>query len=307
MNSKSQVYLRGVGYSLGNIKLKYDDVESYRRVISESKLPEIPELWGWGNSFVSSNIFDDMRSSIGEAISKADIDPSEIELVCVASSLFPINSIDLYSNVGDSLSANNITSSNIIGVSLSGCATALSSVDMLRSHMIVKGYKNALLVVMEKIPEESDRFTNFCVFSDCVLSAVVSSEKGIAEVLACSTESMVSDIGGGIRYDDDSKKMIELMLSNLFKNVDETLDDVKTIFSNNIFLPVKKYRELGLGFKGKQMYLENVREKGHCLSCDSLLNFADAHERGEMGGREIYLLQSEANGFCSSSLIRYLG
>lgn len=83
------------------------------------------------------------------------------------------------------------------------------------------------------------------------------------------------------------------------------IPQVSRVFNNNVLLPIKSQKDILAGFKNPQMFLDNVPRIGHCLACDSLINFCDYADPRKLAAGERFVFQADGNGCCAMSLLQW--
>ncbi|MCC3721470.1 hypothetical protein LLS47_24475 [Rouxiella badensis] len=291
-----------IAYSLGELAGTYSEASGFKEVIERESMLPFPEMWGWGNYYATKNIFSLAQQSIKKTLNGAKISPGEIDLVIICAAMLPGRSSDLNTRIAEILKSVGIDRANIIGQTLGGCATTLNSMIMASELILANVYKNILVVAAESLPDELNRFENFAVFSDASVSFLVSSGSDTGfEIVASTYNTSIKEISDGIDLQDPV-----LNKESVFQTIDKAkmqLSDIKKVFSNNTFLPIKMLKERNIGFTNEQIYSSNVASIGHCFSCDSLLNYCLFNSTHLDTNEGYYLLLAEADGHSASILI----
>lgn len=292
-----------IAYTMGEIKGTYSEAPGFEAVVESESMLRIPEMWGWGNYFSTDDVFSLASPTIKETLDRAKIAPNEVDLVIFCASVMPGRGSDLNARTAKILKSVGINRANVIGQTLGGCATTLNSMIMACDLITARAYRNILVVSVEELPDEIARFTNFAIFSDVCVSFLVSSEEnGGFEIVSSTYKTAVNEIldGADLQNADLNKESVTQTINKAAIG----LADIKKVFSNNTFLPVKTLKERNIGFSVNQMDIGNVAEIGHCFSCDSILNYC-LHKSSQPETSEGYfLLLAEADGHSASALIK---
>lgn len=292
-----------IAYTMGEIKSTYLEAPGFDAVVESNSMLKIPEMWGWGNYFATEDILSLASPTIKKTLDGAKIAPTEVELVIFCASVMPVRASDLNARTAEILKSVGIDRANVIGQTLGGCATTLNSMITACNLITARAYRNILVVAIEELPDEVPRFTNFAIFSDACVSFLVSSEEnGGFEIVSSTYKTAVNEILGGadLQNADLNKKSV----TQTINKASIRLADIKKIFSNNTFLPVKIVKERNIGFSAKQIDARNVAGIGHCFSCDSILNYC-LHKSSQPEPSDGYfLLFADADGHSACVLIK---
>lgn len=299
----SKPRVSNIAYTMGEIRSTYSEASGFDAVVESESMLNIPEMWGWGHYFATDDVFALASPTILKTLESATIAPSEVDLVMFCASVMPGQGTDLNARTAKILKSVGIDRANVIGQTLGGCATTLNAMIMACDLITGKAYRNILVVAIEALSAEAERFTNFAIFSDVCLSFLVSTTENEGfEIVSSTYKTAVDEILEG-----PDLQNADLHKQSVTQTIDKAaigLADIRKVFSNNTFLPVKTVRERNIGFTAQQMDTDNVADIGHCFSCDSLLNYW-LHKSSHPDTREGYfLLLAEADGHSASVLIK---
>ncbi|MDF7662498.1 hypothetical protein PUG81_26330 [Erwiniaceae bacterium L1_54_6] len=292
-----------IACTLGEIQGVYSEASGFAEVSERESMLKIPDMWGWGNYYLTGDIFSLAQQSIKKTLHEANLSPTEVDLVIFSAATMPGGIADLNARIATTLSPMGISSANVIGQTLGGCATTLSAMIMASDLVTANVYKNVMIVAIETLPAELNRFDKFAIFSDASVSFLVSSKLPDGfEIISSAYKTSINEIlhGSGLQEPVLNK-------SSIFQALDQAgiaISDIKKVFSNNTFLPVKMFREKSIGFTHDQIDISNVANIGHCFSCDSILNYhlyQSSHPERDEG---YYLLFADSDGHAATVLIK---
>lgn len=292
-----------IAYTMGEIKGNYSQASGFASVVKSESMLEIPEMWGWGNYFATDDIFSLAQLTVKKTLDGAKIAPYEIDLVILCAAVMPGKGSDLYIRTAKLMESLGINKANLIGLTLGGCATTLNSMIMACDLLSANVYKNILIVAMDALPDEATRFVSYAIFSDVCLSFLVNSETDSCfEIVSSSYKAAIEEIliGADLKNPVLSKESVN-------EAVDKAairLSDIKKVFSNNTFIPIKILKERNIGFAKDQMDTSSVANIGHCFSCDSILNYFLYKSSRPEAEKGYFLLLAEADGYSASVLIK---
>jgi 3-oxoacyl-[acyl-carrier-protein] synthase III len=292
-----------ISYTLGEIKGMYSQASGFASVVENGAMAKIPEMWGWGNYFATDDIFSLAQVTIKKTLDGARILSNEVDLVIFCASTLPGRDSDLKMRSAKILKSVGIDRANMIGLTLGGCATMLNSMITARDLTAAKVYKNVLVVAIEALPPERTRFANFAIYSDICVSFLVGSELGDGlEIISSTYKTAIDQILDGVDFKNPA--LSKECVSQTIGKAEIRLSDIKKVFSNNTFLPVKMLNEINIGFSKNQIDASNVPRVGHCFSCDSILNYCLYKELRPEKDEGYFLFFAEADGHSASVLIK---
>jgi 3-oxoacyl-[acyl-carrier-protein] synthase-3 len=294
--------ISNISYALGEIKNTYSDASGFEAVTTSKSMRRNPEMWGWGNYFATDDIFSLAQPTVRKTLDESAIEPGEVDLVIFCASAMPLGAPDLKLRTAQLLKSVGVANANLIGLTLGGCATTLNAMIMACDLITAKAYRNVLVVAVEALAAERARFVDFAIYSDVCVSFLVSSGQSAGlEVVASTYKTAIDQILQGTDFKNNS-----LNQESIKQTVDKAqirLSDIKKIFANNTFLPVKVLREMTMGFSRNQMDMNNVAAMGHGFSCDSILNYC-RHKASKPEDGGYFLLLAEADGHSASVLVK---
>lgn len=292
-----------IAYTMGEIESTYSEAPGFADVVERGAMLKIPAMWGWGNYFATQDILSLASPTIKKTLGGAKIAPTEVDLVIFCASVMPGKGSDLNARTAEILKSVGIDKANVIGQTLGGCTTMLNSMIIACDLLGAGAYRNILVVAIEELPDEVARFTNFAIFSDVCVSFLVSfEENGGFEIVSSTYKTSIDEIVGGA--DLQNSDLNKDCITQTINKASVGLADIKKVFSNNTFLPVKTIKERNIGFTSKQMDIGNVARIGHCFSCDSILNYCLHKSSQPETSDGHFLLFAEADGHSASVLIK---
>ncbi|XYI03766.1 hypothetical protein ACMHYB_29960 [Sorangium sp. So ce1128] len=305
---KHEAYARGFRYQLGESSRTHVEASGFREVLAAKKLPDMPALWGWGAFHVTEDAYELGRAAAKRTLDASGIDPADVELTIFASSYLPDADDHLYQGTARILKALGLTRSLLEAQTLAGCATLLSALQSAAQLVRAGVRKDVLVIGIDKMPKGIERFWDYGLFSDAAAACLVSSSPrgGSLRLVGSARGIELDEIVGGVRFDAKNALHVRV-LSELMSGAGWTLPQVSRVFNNNVYLPIKSQKDLLAGFKKPQMFLDNVPRVGHCLACDSFINFCDYADSRTLAPGERFIFQADGNGHCAMSLLQWEG
>ena len=302
-------YLSGAVYRLGENRVRITDVVGYEERLAKLKIALGQRELENCCFFTTGNVYQLVYSAIAETIRISGMSPRVVDCIVICSSHFSDSFNFRNRNLATAIIKNGLSPRLIQGVSGAGCVDLVRGIEMACSYLELERYQNILIVGVESLCEAShvDRIVEYACISDSAVSCVVSTSLGESSIskplriVAEVNETLWPRVGGGMPINETSA-YAQCIFDALNAGA-VGLSRVAKVFGNNIFSPIKKARETCAGIRKEQMYFENARRVGHCLSCDTIMNLVDY---GIGGGGEYFVLFAEAEGHSGAILLREL-
>jgi 3-oxoacyl-[acyl-carrier-protein] synthase III len=187
--------------------------------------------------------------------------------------------------------------------SMQQCVSSVSAIDYGVKLFDDPKTKNIIVVSFDKVYEESDRIRSFALFGDAVTSCLLSKD---GDGLSMLSYQIGLDFDGVMGTDnfESRKKMFKETSDSAFENVG-SIEDVIACFSTNLYRPIAQFNTSVSGLRSKQLYIETLKEFGHCGNCDWMMNLE--HYQNNIGFQtgQKYMIQSFAPGFFAASVLEY--
>lgn len=284
--------IHGLAYQIGEKKNSYE----YARGFEEAKLPNNPELWGWGNFFTTelhlSELF--VKSAIA-TINAADIDPNTIDAAFLCSSRIGLDTgihCDFVRNFCEQVG---LSKCQCRGVTLDGCASFLSVIELAAAAVTSGLHRNVLIVTADMVQEHELRFKPYAIFSDGAASCIITSGsvKDGFEVCGSASATNAQQMFQDAAFSDELTKLVN---SKALEKCGRSSDEIEHVFCNNLFLPVVTMKEMEGGVEDEVLYLDNVERIGHCFGADALINLKDLLNERPLSEDKISMLAADAPG-----------
>lgn len=303
------VCLSGISYQFGELTENYDQASGYLETITTSNLPEHPTMWGWGQYHKTDDPYHLALQAARSSLNKAKVLATDIGLTIFACSYFPDKNNDLYYSTGKLLKKLELFNSKVEGATLMGCATLLNTIGRASALVHSGEYKNILVVGIDKLPDEYNRFWDYALFSDSAAACIVSLkdreplEKDSALCIRSFHSGIdVDEIIDGVKFKSKQPLHCRVIKEHLEKE-GMKISEIKKVFNNNVYLPVKRQKDTMVGFKKNQSYDVNISTHGHCFSNDSLINYDTFSRNYDLLKHERILFQADGNGCCATLML----
>lgn len=291
--------IRSINTKLGKTKKSYREIIGIDDALDKIGMSSNPNQAGLGCIHIAEDICLEAALTIA---STAKDSSKGIGTIVLFSSIFRGSFLSQNADLAKLLNDTNLNHINFIQVSGSGCAAGLSAVHLANTILKQDDSQDVLIVGIETTPEPSDRLLDHAILSDSVVSFLVSATDEYRtdsyELIDVSISSSIASIQSDLSANGDN---IMLEEKNKFLSVNSlTNEKINHVFTNNIFTPLKNFREGRLGFKPSQLYNEGVKDFGHALSCDSFINL----DRKTVKKNELCLVCIEAVGHSGLMLLK---
>ncbi|MES2740701.1 MAG: hypothetical protein V4754_07085 [Pseudomonadota bacterium] len=290
-------YVSGAAYVLGEERKSYEQADGFAQALEAMGMANFPALWGWGHYHETRDIYALAIQAAQNALVASAVAPADIDLVVFAAAAFPENPNQLSSILGKALQSMGCVNALLEGSTLAGCASLLAAV-RLGAARVGSGELNHVLVIgLGSMTPGIARFSSFAVFGDAACALVLGADPAKARyrVVDAIQKIDLNELASGVSLDSKSMLQVETVDTLLERN-QTSKSDVKKLFNNNVFLPVKKIKDARSGFKTAQLFTDNVARIGHCHACDSVINLIDYRQNAAPANQELFLLQSDGGG-----------
>jgi 3-oxoacyl-[acyl-carrier-protein] synthase III len=305
------VFLHGPRYVLGELEADYTTIEDLPAKAAEFTMPVNPKLWGWGGIRRTERSLQELAVASGSAtLRAADVEPSSIDALMLCSTRIPGPAEGHGGFVETILTGLGLGDIPFYGQTLNRCVNLLAALDVANAFVAAGRYRRILVITTDRVAAESERMTNFALFSDGAASCVVSadplslndSDAGY-EVLGCATAQQATSLDWSNELSSDlARECNDRLLTPLGLKT----GDIAGLMHANIYKPIVMMKERQAGFGADQLYTANISRVGHCFAADPLVNLADRAAAGEVHGDHLYLLASSVPGSRIGVLLRKL-
>jgi len=292
------LWLTGPAYELGERRMSHADVPDFSTGLIVLGLPPKPEFLGIGHFHKMEDLYGTISRSIAKTLERSELAAADIDAVLFCSSQFHHDATTQNRGYARVLQSQSIAPTAMYCVSGTGCVSLLSGLQLAAGLIAARGFRAVLVVNYDQADPSDDlgRICSHALLSDAVASVVLSSRRATPRDLCLqgyTDGTDASQMASGVRLQDVARG--RQAIQSCAEISGERLSAVEKVFSNNIYLPMKRMKELSYGITPQQLYLSNVTRKGHCFSSDLLINLSDyLDERPAASGS--FVFYSEAAG-----------
>jgi len=299
----STTMISSIAYELGEHVHEYNEAENFTTVMSEHRIPDMPELMGFGHyRKTSQDILSLAISSAKKTLSKAELSGSKVDVVLFCSTNFGVIEGDGREYVYQLCKQLNLTRAYPMGITLNNCTAFLSAIKMAEAMLNSDHYENILVVTADKVYDESQRCIHYGIFSDAAASCIVSNNiRNGYPIVSTNFRSDYRLIADSQGLNDD--ELYADVQRGLLQSPSYAISEIKKAFTSNIFVPITRAKESRAGLTDEQLYFDNVADKGHCFSADALINLDDYTTQNADTDQSPYLLSADADGLRVSLLV----
>ena len=299
--------IEAMDHALGETEMSYNSVVNFHEFLERCHYPDTPAMFGWGKyRKTDGDIFDMGIASAKKTLARSAVSPEEIDLVYFCSTCFPGNEIEHIKYNAKLLAELGLTNAFPIGVTLNNCASFLSAMVIATNMVNAGSYNNILVITADKVYDEQIRFQNFALLSDAAASCIITNRKTSGYALVAERFLSSADPIDNNHGKDDSA-LYGRVFKELMAKAGLKTDEVKKVFCSNIFRPITQLKEMKLGFRKNQLFLENVAKYGHCFSADTVINLIEYSESNEINDGEYFVFSADAPNLRASALFRRVG
>ncbi len=290
-------------YVLGEEEESVDTLTSRTSVLRRHNMPDNAALWGWRYYRRARLSRAQLASaSASTTVSQSGLPAADIDalIVCCGDGL---NYYAQNQFISEFAAALEIRCGFVTWVGGAGCASMFSAVEIARSLAADGTRRNILVVAVDKIDDEADRFQRFGVFSDGACSFIV--RKGPSIDYAILGAEVAFSLASLTVAGQDLGQKVQLIydvFERLSARANVTLDG-SAFMGSNVFLPIQELEFSVMPVKDLIAYRVNTARYGHCASADPLINLIDFYQAAEHSAIKRALLTSTAHGHFGAILL----
>jgi 3-oxoacyl-[acyl-carrier-protein] synthase-3 len=290
-------------YVLGEEELSVDSIANRHSVLSRYNMPDRAELWGWGSYRRTQRSRAQLAGASASAtIAQGGLRSADIDglMVCCGDGLNYYGQNQVISELASALGVRGGFVSWIGGA---GCASLFSAVQVARALAAGGLYRNLLVIAVDKIEDETERFQRFGVFSDGACSFVVRKGSGIDyAILGAEAAFSVAALTAAGQDLAQKCQLIYDVFERLAAQSGAALDG-SALLGSNVFLPIQELELSVMPVKKPVPYRANTVRYGHCAGADPVINLIDFYRDAEHGAVDRALLTSTAHGHFGAILL----
>ncbi len=299
-----QAHAFGISYVLGEREANYRDCESF----AQSGMPDNPAMWGWGAYYeTQKELCTLFAEAARKTIEKSGICESQIDAVFLCSATFSAYQGSHCDFLRKFLEGAGLVDDTIVrGITLDGCSTLLSTIDLARATVISGTHSNVLVISADSVQKHQPRFVSYALFSDGAAACIVSKNHrtdGI-EIVSAANASRIEMMSNSAPYCND---LANLTNQRALSSAGLASSDISIVFCGNLFLPLTLLRESEAGSDEDKIFTANIQKKGHCFSADPLINLCDSIETQSLKHNDYVLLAADSPGSRTTLIGRYRG
>lgn len=222
--------------------------------------------------------------AIKETIEKSNLTASDIDLVIYASSTFgDRHGDDIDKDVASCLINCGLEQVYPIGIYLSQCNNFFAALDMAVSKLAQSNVNNIILVLADRVLDESTRFKNLAINSDAAVACIISSDNKYQSNYVLKGHSIKTHLTNKDMIDPVSKEFDLEIHSRYLNGIDcvskETqaisgieLEQCQQLICHNFSFSALKQISNAVSYDYENVFKGNISEFGHAYTCDSLIN-----------------------------------
>ncbi|MGW7612389.1 hypothetical protein ACWGKW_35060 [Streptomyces sp. NPDC054766] len=290
--------------AFGDLERKPEDIADFEALWqAESPDTEFAAM-GCGTFRTMSGPVDDyVLEAVRQTLRDGSVQPEDVDRIVFATSDVRLGALgpDFAVRVLDALGLVNCVPAV---VSFQQCCSSLTALRQAWELFSDDEVNNVVLVSLDFVPEDSGRVRSFALFSDAVVSCLVS--RGGAGLLKLASTAVGVDHAGLLGRDSfmSRQKVARDSLARVFQRADRRLEDVTKVFPTNLYAPVTLFNSAIAGLDRESLHFAGTLSAyGHCGNSDWMVNLADYHSRVGIRPGETYLAQSSAPGFFACGLL----
>jgi 3-oxoacyl-[acyl-carrier-protein] synthase-3 len=301
-------YLRGASYVLGEKEVGYADIPDLPRLAASFRLVPDPQLWGWGTVRATDRDLAELAADTGRrTLLAARVEPTEVDALVLCSTRVPGPAEGHGGVLARVLAGIGLGDIPCYGQNLNRCVNLLAGLDVARAFVLAGRYRRVLVITVDTVDEGAPSMSQFALFSDGAASCLVSEDPGSAAsyaMLGCAVAQETATLEWTCQISSDLARQVN---ERLLAPADLKLGDVTALLHMNLFKPLLVMKELQAGFRGDQLYLDNITRTGHCFAADPLINLVDREALGHLDDGDFCMLAGSVPGSRFGVLLQKAG
>jgi len=289
-------YLAGPAYVLGETPVAYTEVDGFEERARDYKMAPRPALWGWGTVRRTSRSLADLAIEAGRAtLARAGERPDAL-IIC--STRFAGGAESHGAFVAEVTAGLGVADVAFLGITLNRCTNLLVAIDVATAFVQSGRHASVLVVTTDRVADETERMTNFALFSDGAAACLVTREPADHAIQATATAQRTADLDWSNEISSDLAREVN---DALFKPAGITVEQITGVSGTNLYLPLVSMKERQAGYAGAQLFTANIARVGHCFAADPLINLVD---RGVPRAGELHVLAASVPGARAGVLLQ---
>ena len=298
--------IKAICWELGGLQRHVSSIKDLDKICARLKLPNQFAMLG-SDTFYQSNrpVLDMISDCVGRTIAESGVNTNDVDLIIFASSYLSglPSSITSSTDIAKMLSKNGLKRALPFSISLHQCASGLAALDIACNYIKCGKARNVIIVVSEILSEENERVQPHALYSDAVVSLLVTREQDGIEVVNYKNELDILGWNNEGTF-ETRKKVVSSSFQSVLDQQEISIKDVKQIFSTNFFRPITNHYANMVGIEERKIYSKCSTAHGHCGGCDPFINFHQAFGEGILAQGDYVIFQSYASAFAANMLLK---
>lgn len=291
------VGLLAPSYVVGEIEGDVDTLSNKVDVLNEFAMPDVKELWGWDTYRKSDRSAVALAcDSVRATLDKAGLQPTQVDaLVLCCNGGFNYHAQNRF--LGELTTTLGLGYTFVSWVGGAGCASLFSAAKLANALVESGTSRTVLVVTVDKIERDVERFQRYGVLSDGSCSFVVlRSDQADYSIRAVKVMSCPSSLQNGGANFQEKCQLIYSVFDELKREGLAELAKTTAFFGSNIFIPIQEIELSVMPVDGLLAYQGNTARYGHCYAADPIINLVDFYSQPENAGVSTSMLASTAHG-----------
>jgi 3-oxoacyl-[acyl-carrier-protein] synthase-3 len=300
------VHLRGPRYELGEIEADHTSIEGLRERAEALRMPPDPGLWGWGTIRRTERSLEELAVASGIAtLRAAQVPAGSVDALVLCSTGIPGPAEGHGTFVETVATGIGLGDIPFYGQTLNRCLNLLAALDVASAFVAAGRHERVLVITTDRIFDETERMTDFALFSDGAASCLVTGDPGPDdyELLGCATAQQMATLAWSNELSSDLSRQVN---DRLLTPLGLKTGDLDGLMHANLYKPLVTMKERQAGFAAAQLFPDNIVRIGHSFAADPLINLVDQQEAGRIRTGGLYLLAASVPGSRIGVLLRRL-
>ena len=293
-------------YVLGEEEKSIDALVTRDALLDSYRMPDNKKLWGCDRYRKSRRTGAELASATARiTLERGGLRAEDIDalILCCGEGL-NYHAQDRFT--GQLSQVLGLRSAFVTWIGGSGCTSLFSAVQVARVMVLGGVCRNALVIAVNKIASDEERFQRYGVFSDGACSFVICNEAPFDySILAVEASSTLQSLGRPEQDLGDKYQLIYDTFAKLTRRAPFAAAD-SVLLGSNVFLPIQDLELSVMPLNGIATYRNNTVRYGHCAGADPIINLIDYFREGPDAEIRYAVLAATAHGHFAAMLLQPL-
>ena len=311
MKEQYSIGLSHLTYKLPRLSKNIEELEATSKIKSPAQLLRD---FGFDRCYISQSMeeFEQLLIGCGKAVlDKSNLSPSDIGLLLYYRAITPIAKWEgeltaFRYQLSKIQNALNLNSAKAITTAEQGCNGTLTTIELAYDYLSASNCKAVLCLSGSMLDPVSSREIMYNLMSDGACAFLLQKESPHNQIRSFHQLAEPS-------YWDTPEREQELIaayfpmaaraMKEALVQAELKMDDIRWVVPHNVSVRSWLILSKLVGIPESKLWLKNVRNYGHTISCDHIINLHDMESAGQLKKGDLLLLSTFGFGASWSSMV----